>query len=373
MIINNCKMVFLGDIMPGGVLPYQNKYIDDDVLSYLRQFDLRVGTLECGVGDTYPFDKVKNADDMSMVFSRNSDLVRLKEMEINIVTLANNHAFDLGLKGFENVIIQLDNLGIKYCGAGHNIIEARKPAVVDCKGKKIAFIGCMIKPSWVRMYHMASETEYGVYQVSIETLEKDIKEAKQNSDYVIVLPHWGEEHKYLQRGKMKEYAKRILAAGADSIIGSHPHVINPVVSWNGKKCYFSLGNFLFSDICMQEPRPMFYPASKVEMMSLKRMWMYPYRIEEPVVAVWKPRNRIGMMVEMEIGERIRSRYRLTCLTTDNILRHYNSFQVRLRMKFWALLMHLPYYNFIARVYNSHFNYLRKVVDKLPAFNVSVEL
>ncbi len=370
---NNYKILFLGDIMPGGVLPYQDKFVDDDVLSYMRQFDLRIGTLECGVGNSLPFDNVKNDDDMSLVFSRNCDLMRLKEIGIDVVTLANNHAFDLGLYGLENVIVQLEKLGIKYCGAGHNINEARKPAIVDWKGKKIAFIGCMIKPSWVRMYHMASETEYGVYQVSIEALEKDIKDIKQNCDYVIVMPHWGEEHKYLQRGKMKEYAKRILAAGADCIIGSHPHVINPVVSWNGKKCYFSLGNFLFSDICMQVPRPMFYPASKEEYMSLKRIWMYPYRIEEPVVAVWKPKNRIGMMVEMEIGKRIRSKYQLTYLASDNILHHYNSFLIRLRMKFWALLMHLPYYNFVVRVYNSHLNYLRRVVDKLPAFNVPVDL
>lgn len=371
MDIINYKVLFLGDIMPGGVLPYQEKYIDEELLTYLRQFDLRVGTLECGVGESLPFDEVKLADDMSVVVSRNCDLIRLKEMGINVVTLANNHAFDLGLKGLENVFIQLNMLGIKYCGAGHNIEEAKKPAVIKYKEKDIAFIGCMINPSWVRMYHVATETDYGVYQVSIDTLEKDISDAKQKYDKVIVLPHWGEEHKYTQRGKMKEYAKRILAAGADCIIGSHPHVINPVVSWNGKKCYFSLGNFLFSDMCMQVPRPMYYPASKEEFLSLKRVWMYPYRVEEPVLAVWKPKNRIGMMVEMEIGDKIRSRYRLTCLTADNVIRHYHSFLVRLRMRFWALLMHLPNYNFINRVYNNHRNFLRKAVDKLPAFNVPV--
>ena len=187
------------------------------------------------------------------------------------------------------------------------------------------------------------------------------------------MPHWGEEHKYLQNNLFKGYARRMLEAGADCIIGSHPHIINPVVSWGGKKCYFSLGNFLFPEKCMQVPRPMYYPETKEEYLSLKRMWTYPKSITEPIVAVWKPKNRIGMMVEMEVNNKLKSKYHLTCLTADNVLHRYSSKLVRLRMHFWAMLMHFPKYGFVLRIYNHRYNLLRRLVDRMSAFNIPVKL
>lgn len=359
--------------MPGGVLPYQDRYIDDDLLSYLRSFDLRVGTLECGVGSDIPFDETKMARTKGIVYVRNEDLFRLKEMDINVVTLANNHAFDLGLEGMENVQSQLDAMGIKYCGTGHNIEEAKKPAVIQFEGKNIAFIGCMIDVPRPVIFHKAADLNYGVYQVGIGELEKHIAEIKGQYEYVFVMPHWGEEHSYYPPLYCKECAKRMIDAGADAIIGSHPHVINPVITHNGKTIYFSLGNFLFPDKCMQVPRPMYYPKTKEEYLSLKRMWTYPKSITEPIVAVWKPKNRIGMMVEMEVNNKLKSKYHLTCLTADNVLHRYSSKLVRLRMHFWAMLMHFPKYGFVLRIYNHRYNLLRRLVDRMSAFNIPVKL
>ena len=367
------KILFLGDIMPGGVLPYQEKYMDDDLLSYMQSFDLRVGTLECGVGTDIPFDEVKMANTKSIVYARDEDMVRLREMNINVVSLANNHAFDLGLEGMEHVVKLLDSMGIKHFGSGHNIEEARKPAVVEMNGKTITFIGCMMEVPLPTIFHKATVTDFGVYKAGIDEIVKDIVRAKTQYDYVIVMPHWGKEHSYCPPAYCKTYAKRMLAAGADCVVGSHPHIINPVVTWGGKHCYFSLGNFLFPEKCLQVPRPMYYPATAEECRSLKRVWTYPKSVSEPVVAVWKPKNRIGMMVEMELGGRIRDRYELTCLTSDNVLHHYSSFLVRARMAFWAMLMHLPKYGFVRRVYTHRCNFVRRMVNKLSAFNIPVEL
>lgn len=367
------NLCFVGDIMPGGVLPYQDKYVDQDVLDYMRAFDLRVGTLECGVGTNIPFDATKMANTMGIVYARDVDILRLKELRVDVVSMANNHAFDLGVEGMENAFRQLDNLGIKYCGAGHNIEEAKKPAIVEIGGKTIAFIGCMIDVPSPVMFHKATKNDYGVYQVGIDVLQRDIKEAKQKYDYVIVLPHWGEEHCYSPKEYCKECGMKMIDAGADAVIGSHPHIINPVVRYKGKYIYFSLGNFLFPDKCMQVPRPMYYPSTKEEYLSLKRVWTYPYRIEEPVVAVWKPQNRIGMMVDLHIGKTINSTYRLTSLSTDNVLHHYDSKIVRIRMKMWSLLVKLPNYRIVRRLYVHRYNIIRRAMDKLPAFNIPVEL
>lgn len=367
------KILFVGDVMPGGILPFQKKYIDSDLLGFMRGFDIRIGTLECGVGSDIPFDEAKMSKTRSIVYVRDEDLFRLKELNINAVTLANNHAFDLGLAGLENAMRRLDEMGIKYFGAGHNIEEARKPCIIERDGKTIAFIGCMMDVTIPTVFHRATKTDYGVYQASIEELEEEITKVKKQYDYVFVMPHWGEEHSYNPPAYCKAYAKRMINAGADAIIGSHPHVINPVVKWYGKKCFFSLGNFLFPEKCMQVPRPMYYPETTEEYHSLKRVWTYPQSISEPVVAVWKPRNRIGMMVEMNVEKKIKSRYYLTSLTADNVLHRYSSHIIRMRMVFWAMMMHLPKYNWVLRIYNHRYNLLRRAVDKLPAFNIPVKL
>lgn len=367
------NILFLGDIMPGGVLPYQDKYIDDDLLLYMRSFDLRVGTLECGVGTDISFDKVKMARTMGIVYVRNEDLFRLKEMGINVVTLANNHTFDLGLEGMENAQRQLDAMGIKYCGAGHNIEEAKKPAVVDFDGRTIAFIGCMIDVPSPVMFHKATNTDYGVYQLGIDRLEKHITEVKQQYDYVFVMPHWGEEHSYYPPAYCKECAKRMINAGADGIIGSHPHIVNPVSSYKGKPIYYSLGNFLFPDKCMKVPRPMYYPATREECKSLKRVWTYPYRIKENVIAVWHGQNRIGMMAELRLSrKKVLHRERLTYLTADNVLYQYWSNLFLCRFKIIGEVMKLPKYGFVRRCSLSRFNLLGRAMNKLSTFNIPVQ-
>ena len=137
------KILFVGDIMPGGVLPYQNKYIDKELLSYMRSFDLRIGTLECGVGTNIPFDSRKMDTYKSIVYVRDEDIQRISEMGFNIVSLANNHAFDLDIEGLNNAISLLDSLGIQHFGAGATIEEAKKPVVINAGNEKIAIFGCL--------------------------------------------------------------------------------------------------------------------------------------------------------------------------------------------------------------------------------------
>ncbi len=359
--------------MPGGVLPYQDKYIDETLLDYMMSFDFRVGTLECGVGTDISFDKKKMESTKSIVFVRDCDLKRVVEMKFDIVSLANNHAFDLGVDGIKNTIKQLDDLGIKHFGAGINIEEAKKPVVVQNGNQTIAIFGCLFDYRTPRIFHTATANEPGPYHTSIKEVSSYIKELKKKYDKVVVMPHWGEEHKYLQKSLFKSYAQQMIAAGADCIIGSHPHIINPVVRFEGKFCFFSLGNFLFPEKCMQVPRPMYYPKTAEECRSLKRMWTYPQKIAEPIVAVWKPKNRIGMMVEMDVSDCIKTRWHLVCLTADNILHRYFSTIVRLRMKFWAMLLHMPKYDMLYRLHNSRFNLVKRAVDKMRAFNIPVQL
>ena len=367
------KILFLGDIMPGGVLPYQDAYIDGGLLSYLKQFDFRVGTLECGVGEGLPFDEAKMARTGSIVFARNEDLARLVELGIDVVSLANNHAFDLGLEGFENAVRQLDALGIKHCGAGHDRDEAKKPAVIEKDGQRVAVIGCMLDCAVPLVFHKAGDDAYGVYQADIKTLMADISDAKRKYDRVVVMPHWGKEHSYYPPARCVKWAKKMIDAGADAVIGSHPHVVNPVVRYKGKFIYFSLGNFLFPDKCMQVPRPMYYPASREECRSLRRVWTYPKHIDTPVLAVWHGKNRIGMMAEMELcpGCGPKCGYTFCSLTAGNVLHRHNSRLFRFRLALLSGLTGMPFYGHLRKLLDSRYNVVAGLLDKGRAFSVPV--
>lgn len=367
------KILFLGDIMPGGVLPYQDEYVDSGMRSYLKQFDFRVGTLECGVGDHLPFDEAKMAKTKSIVYVRNEDLARLVELGADVVSLANNHAFDLGLEGFENAVRQLDALGIKHCGAGHDRDEAKKPAVIEKDGQRIAVIGCMMDSAIPVVFHKASQGSYGVFQTDIESLMADIADAKRKYDRVIVMPHWGKEHSYYPPVRCVKWARKMIDAGADAVIGSHPHVVNPVVRYKGKYVYFSLGNFLFPDKCMQVPRPMYYPSSQEEYRSLRRVWTYPKSIDTPVVAVWHGKNRIGMMAEMELRSGCGPQwgYGFCSLSPDNVLHFHKSRLFRFRLAFLSGLMKLPFYGFLRRFLDSGYNVVDGLLSRSRAFSVPV--
>ena len=166
--MNEIKIVFVGDIFPGGVLVDQEKICDEKIMDVLMSADLRVATLESALGpgdtDGYSFDEEKMArpDWRNIIWAPDKCINRLKELHIDVVTIANNHIFDLGEKGLVNTIRLLDENGIKHCGAGFNKEDASKPAVVEVKGKKIAFWGCMSYFTGWRAPHPADVNVPGI-------------------------------------------------------------------------------------------------------------------------------------------------------------------------------------------------------------------
>ncbi|NMB50379.1 MAG: hypothetical protein GX997_08010 [Bacteroidales bacterium] len=101
--MNNIKIAFVGDIMPGGVLHgISSGYISNRLLTYLNNFDLRIGTLERAIGDNFDFDKRKMKGKKSIIYSKNIDIEKLVLLNIDAVSLANNHVFDLGKDGLYN-------------------------------------------------------------------------------------------------------------------------------------------------------------------------------------------------------------------------------------------------------------------------------
>ncbi|SFT01602.1 poly-gamma-glutamate synthesis protein (capsule biosynthesis protein) [Porphyromonadaceae bacterium NLAE-zl-C104] len=317
------KIAFLGDIMPGGILSGKtDSYISDSLLSYLKSFDLRIATLECAMGDYLAFDPVKMQGKKSIIYAKNIDIQKLVNLNIDAVSIANNHTFDLGKEGLQNTIELLKKNNILFFGAGMNSEEASKPVIIKKKNKSIALFGYCSDSTGYGYLPLAKGNTPGVNHLNINKVLSDIRIAKQNNDYVFVLPHWGMEHTYFPPVECKRNAYQMIKAGADGIIGGHPHRIQPLSFYKEKPIYYSLGNFLFPDRYLQPPRPVWYPPKDFDDENMPVTYGFPY-VTEYTKKLWKPVSRIGMVAEVTLSPQIQANYRITNLSFDNKIDFFN--------------------------------------------------
>ena len=297
------RLFFCGDIMPGGVLPYQDVYIGEELRNYMSGFDFRIGTLEAAIGTDLSYDPIKMAGRQNIIYARDEDFFRVKEMGFDVVSLANNHVWDLGEEGLKNTIRILKENNIKYCGAGLNLEEASQPAVIEKDGMTIAILAyCMYGNKYLGYVELAGENKAGINPLDIEKVICDIKQAKQKFDKVFVMPHWGREYQYEPLPECVMMAKKMIDVGADAVLGSHTHQMQPLVNYKGKPICYSMGNFLFPDFYMYPPRPIWYPKSIEEVKGITDVVGYPYPIEEPIRQVWNPVSRYGYIINFNIEE-----------------------------------------------------------------------
>jgi len=172
----------------------------------------------------------------------------LKELGVDIVSLANNHAYDYGEVSLLDSLATLENIDMPYVGAGRNLSEASQPVYFEAGNQKIAFIaGTQIERQPNPDTKGATEEAAGVFRCFQETEIFDkIREAKENSDFVVVYIHWGTEKTDELDWAQPDMAKNLAAAGADLIIGDHPHVLQPLANVDGVPTIYSLGNYWFN-------------------------------------------------------------------------------------------------------------------------------
>lgn len=170
----------------------------------------------------------------------------LKELGVDIVTLANNHALDYGTDALIDTLTTLDANDIKHVGAGKDSDAAKQAVITQIGNKTIGFLGAsrvLPSNSWV-----AGKNTPGLFSTyDASVLEKEISTIKENCDLVIVYVHWGIEKNEYPEYYQRELAKKYIDAGADMVIGSHPHVLQGFEYYKDKPILYSLGNFLFSN------------------------------------------------------------------------------------------------------------------------------
>lgn len=198
------------------------------------------------VNQEFPFtDRGTAAEDKQFTFRLPPEKVSiLQEMKVDIVTLANNHILDFGQEGLLDSCQILDEAGIVYVGGGEDLNRARELKTMEAGGRTIGFLGtCRVymDASWA-----AGPSHPGVFSTydPAQAIEA-IKKAKDQCDYLVVYVHWGVERETEPKEYQKTMGRQYIDAGADLVVGSHPHVLQNIEYYKGKPIVHSLGNFVF--------------------------------------------------------------------------------------------------------------------------------
>lgn len=167
----------------------------------------------------------------------------LRKAGFQLVTLANNHSMDFGGQALAETMKHLEAAGIAWIGAGENLAESRKMALYTIKGKKIAFLGYSLTQP---IDFFAGQQRPGTAPGYVKLVEADVISARRQADYVIVSFHWGKEGSGTVQAYQRNTAHKAIEAGADVILGHHPHVLQGVERYKNGIIFYSLGNFAFA-------------------------------------------------------------------------------------------------------------------------------
>lgn len=225
-------------------------------------------------GPDFPFDKIKdtiigsdiifgnlespfttkeaNTNPSTMIFGAEiKTTTGLKNAGFNLVNLANNHFSNQGQSGIDLTFKTLTDNNIDYFGAGTNFDNAHKPLIKEVNDIKIAFLGYTDKDVLPANSIPNTDTP-GVAVMDITQAKIDIVQAKSEADMVIISMHSGTEYTPNPNQKQIEFAHAAVDNGADLVLGHHPHVVQAIEEYKGKKIFYSLGNFIFDQAWSKE-------------------------------------------------------------------------------------------------------------------------
>ncbi len=230
------KILFIGDIMMDRNVEKKLKILNknyytlfEKINNYLKSFDYVVANIEgpvatsgIKVGSKYSFRMKPEV------------LQALKDANINILNIANNHIFDYGRRAFSDTLKNIKASGLYYYG------DSYQPLIIEKDGIRIGFLGF----SDFLKHLKADENKIGIAVID-KNLEEHIKKAKEKVDILFVTFHWGDEYKKEANERQKRLARLAIDSGADLVIGHHPHIIQNIEKYKSKYIFYSLGNFIF--------------------------------------------------------------------------------------------------------------------------------
>ena len=216
--------------------------LSQDVIKIMTESDLMIANSEFTVSN-----RGEAMSGKQYTFRAKKERLSIyNDMGIDLVTLANNHVYDFGKVAFLDMIDAFVEYGIPHIGAGHNLEEASKEYYFIVNGYKIAFLNGTRAEKYILTPGAGDDTP-GVFRCYDPTnMIERIKEVKANSDYVIVIMHFGKEGSHDLEKEQVESSKLYIDAGADVIVGHHAHVLQGFEFYNNKLIAYNLGDFIFN-------------------------------------------------------------------------------------------------------------------------------
>ena len=209
--------------------------------------DIRLLNLECVIATT------GQAVPKHYTFRAEPRVLHTLKRHIDGVTLANNHSGDYGRQAFAEMLTLLATHNIAQAGGGMNLAQAHTPWIVERNGIRIAILS--YNEFMPRSYEAGAHAP-GVAWSEDEQVVDDIRNARRIHQADIVLPfmHWGWENEARANLRQRQLAKKMIEAGADAIIGGHPHVTQDIEFYKSKPIIYSVGNFIMKETDNEQQR-----------------------------------------------------------------------------------------------------------------------
>lgn len=168
-----------------------------------------------------------------------SGAVALRQANVTVVSTANNHAFDYGMRGLRETIVHLQGSGVQFVGTSFDSTVGATPTIVEREGIRIGFLAYAqfvnIKGPWVGRIALYDSIQ----------CRRDIEGLHRKVDLIVVSYHGGVEYTDSPSSRLRRELELLVDAGADLVVGHHPHYVQGIESYHGKLIFYSLGNFVF--------------------------------------------------------------------------------------------------------------------------------
>lgn len=240
-------LVLTGDVMLGGeFLHFREErglgweYPFTKVRPFFKEADIVFGNLECTLSKSGETRK----DREMALYSPPESIKALKYLGYNILSLANNHINDYGEAGLTETIEVLRENDIPCFGAGRNLGEAGEGAFIERGGVRFGFLGYTTCERHVNSI-IADAKRAGCVAYDLPRIEKDIARIMSRADIICISLHWGYGNQIYPSPEQVKLARQIVEAGANVIIGHHPHVVQGWERYKHGVIFYSLGNFFF--------------------------------------------------------------------------------------------------------------------------------
>ena len=237
------RLASVGDInlgdTPGAAIAAEGpRYPWESVGRRLRRADIAFGNLECAVSERgTPFPKQFNFRGTPAALAG-----LRRHSGIDVLNLANNHVGDFGTAALLDTVRGVKRNGIRAVGAGPNLARALRAQVVERLGLRVAFVGFS---NILPLEFAAGPGTPGVAWATPESVGQAVRAARQRADVVVATFHWGIEKAPYEAADQAELATVAADAGAQLVIGAHPHVLQPLRRVGSALVAYSLGNFVF--------------------------------------------------------------------------------------------------------------------------------